>query len=326
MSQPPAELEKLRAELEMTRASAIEAHRKLREERRAFDDNKAALKYAQEKLTTVREDLAKALEMLDVQKVKLAKNQAALEVAKRSAAESQAALSKAEARLEEVRADRKAIYESNIELKEQVKSCRSELESKRAALFQAREGSEMLQKALDESLEREAEATRRAKLLEVKLDGIPLALGFLLSFARMLIACCAEVHAGTQRQRDNDLEQIRFLQAEGDKLCMTADLILQKIFPKGVEAGAPSDWQERLKLVPDEVSMRLKGAAASGTMQALALMKSHYPFLDLKRFKTGFTVETDEAKFDELLSEAESIADVLAGFMNMYKPTWNSFG
>ena len=61
MSQPPAELEKLRAELEMERASAIEAHRKLQDERRASDDNKAALKYAQEKLTTVREDLGKAL-------------------------------------------------------------------------------------------------------------------------------------------------------------------------------------------------------------------------------------------------------------------------
>ena len=133
----------------------------------------------------------------------------------------------------------------------------------------------------------------------------------------MLIACCAEIRAGTQRQRDNDLELIRFLQAEGDKLRATTDLILQKVFPKGVEAGAPSDWQEHLKLVPDEVSARLKGAAVSGTMEALALMKSHYPFLDLKRFETGFTVETDEAKFDQLLSEAEPAADVLVGFMNI---------
>ena len=133
----------------------------------------------------------------------------------------------------------------------------------------------------------------------------------------MLIAYCAEVRAGTKRQRENDLEQIRFLQAEEDTLCTTADLILQKVFPKGVEAGAPSVWQERLKLVPDEVLTRLKGAAASGTMQALALVKSHYPFVDLKRFKTGFTAETDEAKFDQLLSEAEPTAEVLVDFMNI---------
>src|SRR6266540_4507846 len=138
-----------------------------------------------------------------------------------------------------------------------------------------------------------------------------------MGLACMLIACCVVIRAEAQRGRDYDLEQIQLLHAEGDKFRATADLILQKVFPKGVEAGAPSDWQERLKLVPDEVSMRLKGAAASGTMHALALMKSHYPFLDLKCFKTGFTVETDEAKFDELLLEAEPTADVLVGFMNI---------
>src|SRR5438105_14742030 len=113
MSQPPAELEKLQAELEMARASAIEAHRKLRDERRESDDNKAALRYDQGKLAPVREDLRKTLEMLDMQKVKLAKSQAVLEMARWSAAESQAALSKAEERLEEVLADRQAICESN---------------------------------------------------------------------------------------------------------------------------------------------------------------------------------------------------------------------
>ena len=69
--------------------------------------------------------------------------------------------------------------------------------------------------------------------------------------------------------------------------------------------------------MPNEVSMRLKGVAASGTMQALALVKSHYPFVDLKRIEAGFTAETDEAKFDQLLSEAEPTTDVLVGFMNI---------
>ncbi len=128
---------------------------------------------------------------------------------------------------------------------------------------------------------------------------------------------CVVIRAEAQRQRDHDLEQTQLLQAEGDKVRATADLILQKVFPKGMEAGAPSDWQERLKLVPGEVSLRLKGAAASATMQALALVKSHYPFVDLKRFETGFAAGTDEAKFDDLLSEAEPTADVLAGFMNI---------
>src|SRR5438132_9217838 len=158
MSQHSAELERLRAELVEKKDLVIEAHQKLREERRASYDVKIALRSAEEKLATCREDLGKTLDMLDAQKVKFAKSQLSLEEARRSVAESQAALSNAEARLEEVRANRKVIYASSIELREQVKSCRLELESERVALSQAREGSEALQKALDESLEREAEA------------------------------------------------------------------------------------------------------------------------------------------------------------------------
>ena len=125
------------------------------------------------------------------------------------------------------------------------------------------------------------------------------------------------IRAEAQRQKDHALEQARLLQDEGDEVRATANLILQRVFPKGVEAGAPSDWQERLKLVPGEVSLRLKGVAASATLQALALMKSHYPFVDLKRFETGCAAGTSEAKFEELLSEAEPTADVLASFMNI---------
>src|SRR6266508_2403807 len=112
MSQPSAELEKLRAELAESKDSIIDAHHKLREERRASYDIKVALKGAEEKLTIFREELRKTLDMLDAQKVKFAKSQLSLEEARRSAADSQAALSNAEARLEEVRADRKVIYES----------------------------------------------------------------------------------------------------------------------------------------------------------------------------------------------------------------------
>src|SRR6266540_6895473 len=113
------------------------AHHTLREERRASYDTKATLKSAEERLTTFREDLRKAMDMLGAQKIKFAKSQVALEEARRSVTDSQATLSNAEARLEEVRADRRVIYESTIELREQVKSCRLELESEQMALSQA---------------------------------------------------------------------------------------------------------------------------------------------------------------------------------------------
>src|SRR6266511_1972999 len=122
MSQPSAELERLQAELVEKKDLVIEAHQKLREERRASYDVKIALRSVEEKLVTCREDLGKTLDLLDAQKVKFATSQLLLEEARRSEAESRAALSDAEARLEEVRADRKVIYESTIVLQGQIKS------------------------------------------------------------------------------------------------------------------------------------------------------------------------------------------------------------
>src|SRR6266498_1401568 len=134
MSQPSVELEKLQTELVGMKDSVIEAHQKLREERRASYDIKIALRSVEEKLTACREDLGKTLDLLDAQKVKFATSQLLLEEARRSEAESRAALSDTEARLEEVRADRKVIYESTIVLQGRIKSSQSELESGRAAL------------------------------------------------------------------------------------------------------------------------------------------------------------------------------------------------
>src|SRR6266511_598277 len=100
MSQPSAELERLQAELVENKDLVIEAHQKLREERRASYDIKITLRSAEEKLASCREDLGKTLDMLDAQKVKFAKSQLSLEESRRSAAESRAALSEAEARME----------------------------------------------------------------------------------------------------------------------------------------------------------------------------------------------------------------------------------
>src|SRR5438105_6918501 len=54
MSQPSAELEKLQDELVEKKDLVIEAHQKLREERRASYDVKIALRSAEEKLATDR--------------------------------------------------------------------------------------------------------------------------------------------------------------------------------------------------------------------------------------------------------------------------------
>ena len=103
----------------------------------------------------------------------------------------------------------------------------------------------------------------------------------------MVCAYCAEVRAGAQKQRESDLEEIRFLQAEQENLHETADPILQKVFPSGVEVEGSSAWPERLKLVPGRVTVKVKDTTTTATIQALAMVKSHYPFADLMRFEAG---------------------------------------
>src|SRR6266540_924241 len=98
----------------------------------------------------------------------------------------------------------------------------------------------------------------------------------------MVCAYCAEVRAGAKKQLESDLEEIHFLQAEQENLQETTDLILQKVFPGSPEAEGLSAWPERLKLVPDRLMVKVKDAATTATILALVMIKSHYPFADLK--------------------------------------------
>ena len=113
------------------------------------------------------------------------------------------------------------------------------------------------------------------------------------------------------------MEEIHFLQAEQENLRETADLILQRVFLSGVEAEGSSAWPERLKLVPDRLMVKLKDAATTATIQAMAMMKSHYPFTDLKQFEAGYTADTDEAKLDALTSEVEPTAESLVELLDL---------
>src|SRR6266540_367812 len=117
----------------------------------------------------------------------------------------------------------------------------------------------------------------------------------------MMRAYCLEVRAGAEKQLESDLEEIHFLQAEQVNLRETADLIPQKVFPGGPEAEGSSAWPERLKLVLSQ--LKVKDAATTASIQALAMVKLHYPFADLKRFEAGYTTDTDEAELDTLTSE-----------------------
>ena len=74
------------------------------------------------------------------------------------------------------------------------------------------------------------------------------------------------------------------LKKDRDGLSEEADPILQITFPDGPKEGVPSAWRERLKLVPGRLEAQLKEMATTDTIQELAVVKSHYPQVDLERF------------------------------------------
>ena len=61
----------------------------------------------------------------------------------------------------------------------------------------------------------------------------------------------------------------------------------------------------------------MKRATTAGTIQALAMVKSHYPGVDLNRFEEDYTTDVDEAKLLTLTAEAEPIAESLVELIEL---------
>ena len=72
-----------------------------------------------------------------------------------------------------------------------------------------------------------------------------------------------------------------------------------------------------MKLVPDKLKAKVKRAALAGTIQALAMVKSHYPGVVLKCFEEGYTVDVDEAKLEALTAEAEPTVESLVDMLDL---------
>ena len=107
------------------------------------------------------------------------------------------------------------------------------------------------------------------------------------------------------------------MQTEWASVQQTADLILWYAIPNGLEAGASSSWQERLKRVPSKLKEKVKRAALAGTIQTLVMVKSHYPGVVLKHFEEDCTVDVDEAKLEVLAAEAEPITESLVVMLDL---------
>ena len=70
-------------------------------------------------------------------------------------------------------------------------------------------------------------------------------------------------------------------------------------------------------MVPDRLSAKVKDVAVVGIIQALVMVKSHYPFVDQKRFEAGYIAGTDEDKLDALTSEMEPTVKVLVELLDL---------
>ena len=127
----------------------------------------------------------------------------------------------------------------------------------------------------------------------------------------MTYACCTAHRDGARRQFEFFDAEIKHLQKKSDVMWEAADPVLQMAFPEGPEAGVLSDWQDHLKLVPEWLRAKMKCTALTAMIQALAMVKSHYPRVDLQRFKEGYTVDVDEAKLEALAVEVEPTVESL---------------
>ena len=72
-----------------------------------------------------------------------------------------------------------------------------------------------------------------------------------------------------------------------------------------------------MKRVPDRLKRKVKRTAIAGMIQALAMLKSHYPGVDLNRFKEGYTADVDEAKLLTLTAKAEPVAESLVELVEL---------
>ena len=89
----------------------------------------------------------------------------------------------------------------------------------------------------------------------------------------MTYACRTEFREGARKQLEHFQVELHFMRIEWKGIEETVALILQRVYPNG--PGVPCAWQERLKSVPKQLTVKMKDMVMTTTIQSLAMMKSH---------------------------------------------------
>ena len=82
-------------------------------------------------------------------------------------------------------------------------------------------------------------------------------------------------------------------------------------FPSEYLMENPTARLEDLKRAPQKLRKITWGATVGTATQAFVLVKSHYPWVELRRFEEGYATDADDDKIDALTLEARPIAESL---------------
>ena len=105
--------------------------------------------------------------------------------------------------------------------------------------------------------------------------------------------------------------EIKALKSSLEEFLQAVDPVLQIAFPDEHRDGAPIAHLEYLKAAPEKLKAQIKEVVTTSTVQALAVVKSHYPQVDLQRVGEGFANDADEDKIDALSKEVKTTSNLL---------------
>ena len=99
-----------------------------------------------------------------------------------------------------------------------------------------------------------------------------------------------------------------------------ADPVLEVAFPDAGKDANPPPRLELLKMAPERIRAHLKEVALISADQVLAVVKSHYPRVDLVRFGEGYAEGATEEGVAALLEETRPVSSLLVDNLELDSP------
>ena len=115
-------------------------------------------------------------------------------------------------------------------------------------------------------------------------------------------------------------ERLKVSNSALEVLEQVADPVMEMAFPDARNSDNPPSRLELLKATPGRMRTHMKEVALISSDQALAIVKSQNPWVDLGRVGKGFAADVDEEKVASLLEEARPISNLLVENLELDSP------